>query len=581
MSSITVSTIVNKVSFKLDNTSYKKTQDKIKKMAGLWSSVTNKYQKAAQTGKRIADSQTKSTNQQTRAEIKASRVRKATIRADQIRYKQQIDGNKQFRTGLQRINAEFLKGNLSSKERAAHIGQLNKQYKSLNQQASKYNKTSSVISKLRPMASTASTASRVGMAGAAAVGGAGVYAATSLYDKTKSVGQQYEALLISIENTFGKNNIVDISNTIAKMSNANGVDVLELGNNLVEFFSLMRPLGVTAEDAIRKFQQTSDAMQSYGISGERAAGFQSQLTQALDQGSLDSFKEAFAWAPQLRAELLAYVEKEMKIKPKDFLDNLTNGEYNFKDTWFAFLNSSSSKYEKMSKLYKNSSMAADVRTSNLMSLGLYRIFETSGFQEAMKAIQSGMSSLASMFEKHSSKIGEIFGNLANVFKDLMESGISSFGDWLNSLSVEDIKAYFEQVKTGMTEFATAMSNLAGFINGIADFFGSRTEKGNQSASSLATTTIPNSPQQWAWNPNANLQPQIRPELTKLSNPSTSMDVSNLASGQAWSRLAAPLSLEGRMQMKIDAEFNVDKLNDFVNYKITDYDTKLVNMVSGS
>ncbi|WP_084976474.1 hypothetical protein [Plesiomonas shigelloides] len=579
MSSIEVTKLINKVSFKLDG-SYKKTTDKIKKMAGLWNSATSKYQRAAQTGKRIADAQTKSINQQTRAEIKASRVRKATIRADQIRYKQQIDRNKQFRTGLQRINAEFLKGNLSSKERAAHIGQLNKQYKSLNQQASKYNKTSSVISKLRPMAQTASTASRVGMAGAAAVGGAGLYAATSLYDKTKTAGQEYEALLISIENTFGKNKLGSITNTIANLAQEMGQPVIDVGKGLTNYASIVKALGIETNKAIDLYKKQSNMTAAYGMNSDQVAGFQYGLMQTMSSNTLEDFKQTMDWSPQIKGDLLAFVKKTMGISQKEFMENLTNGKYNFKDIWLKFVESSAPKYAEMAKLYKQSSMAADVRTSNLMSLGLYRIYETSGFQEAMKAVQSGMSSLASMFEKHSSKIGEIFGNLANVFKDLMESGISSFGDWLNSLSVEDIKAYFEQVKTGMTEFATAMSNLAGFINGIASFFGSRTEKGNQSASSLATTTIPNSPQQWAWNPNANLQPPIRPSLTKLSNPSTSMDVSNLASGQAWSRMAAPLSVEGRMQMKIDAEFNVDKLNDFVNYKITDYDTKLVNLVSG-
>ena len=87
----------------------------------------------------------------------------------------------------------------------------------------------------------------------------------------------------------------EVSDIIARMANENGSGLIDLGNNLIEFVSLMRPLGVSVDDAITKFQQTQNAMQSYGISGERAAGFQQQLTQSLDQGTLDSFKEAFSY----------------------------------------------------------------------------------------------------------------------------------------------------------------------------------------------------------------------------------------------------------------------------------------------
>jgi len=427
---IQISRLVNLVQFKTDN-SYKKAQDKIKRMAGLWFKSSNQMAKSFEQGRRVVNQNIKSNDKLSRMEIRQQRTRKQTLRADNIRFKATLNNNEQFKAQLQKINADFLKGNLSYKERSASVGQLVKAYKQLNNQASKHNKISRIIGAsgagVRGMAGSAATTAAIGVGTLGAAG----YAAQRGFDTVKAGGQQYEALTIGLKNTFG-DRAGEISNVIANMPNLNGAPLVELGNNLVEFVALMKPLGVGVDDAIKRFQQTQNAMQSYGIGGERAAGFQQQLTQALDQGTLDSFKEAFAWAPQLRADLLQYVQKSMGVSQKDFLGGLTNGKFSLKDTWFKFLSANANKYSKMSNLYKQSSMATDSRASNQLGIAIYRIFESSGFKEAMEYSTKLLNRWGVFLESNAKQIGEIFGSLYKITGELADQGLKELTNLLIS-----------------------------------------------------------------------------------------------------------------------------------------------------
>ncbi|WP_338429383.1 hypothetical protein V3429_02220 [Aeromonas jandaei] len=473
MTDQTVSKIVNIVSFKTDNNSYNAALKKIRRVAGAFSAATNQYNKSMAAGKQIAGSQAKAQDKLIRAEIKANKTRRDILKADQIRYKDQIKNNSEFHKGLQRVNNEFLRGTLSFKERSAQIGQLNKQYKALNNNASKHNSLTNGVRKIGSR--IASGASTMALGGAAMVGGT-AYAANRGYNTIKDTGQQFEALTIGLMNTFG-NRAVEISQKIAEMARLNGSPIVDLGNNLVEFVSLMKPLGLSIDDSIKRFQQTQDAMQSYGIGGERAAGFQTQLTQLLDQGTLDSFKEAFAWAPQLRADLLQYVQKSMGVSQKDFLGGLTNGKFDFKKIWFDFLNANSKKYSSMSSLFKQSSMANDARASNQVSIAIYRIFESSGFKQAMKATTDILNYWGILLESNASKIGEIFGNLYSVVRDLSKDGFEQLSQWLKELSKEDIKGYFGDLKTSMVQFADVMKRLVSFLDSVLPKKSGADEKG--------------------------------------------------------------------------------------------------------
>lgn len=430
--SVIVSKLINEVGFKLNNNEYKRVQDKIKKMAGMWGKVTSQYDKAVQAGRRAAGTEQKAHKRTELALIRQQKSKKETLRADNIRHAQAIKQSLQFRQQLQKTNMSFLQGNISAKERAASISQLTKQYRQLNSAAGQYNKHSRSMGAIKGVSRGLGAVTRLGVAGAAAGVVGGGFVAQNQFDKIKQQGQSFEGLIISLQNTFG-DRAQEISTIMRNMADANGSPILELGNNLIEFVSLMRPLGVSVDDAITKFQQTQDAMQSYGIGGERAAGFQQQLTQALDQGSLDSFKEAFAWAPQLRADLLQYVQKEMNVSQKQFLGGLTNGKYSLKDTWFKFLNANSNKYAGMSAKFKSSSMANDKRVGNELSIAIYRIFESSGFKTAMQAGAKIVQDWAKLLESNATKIGEIFGNLYTIVGQLSKQGFEDLSKWLQEL----------------------------------------------------------------------------------------------------------------------------------------------------
>ncbi|MFQ2290755.1 hypothetical protein ACK323_04455 [Aeromonas enteropelogenes] len=571
MTDVFATKIVNTVAFKINNKSWKDAQNKIKRLAGLWHKSSQGFSKAMEQGRRASTLQAKATDRQTRTELRAYRTRKDTMKADNIRHAQMIKDSVAFRQQLQKTNMEFLKGSLSAKERAATIGQLTKQYRSLNQQASRYNQSSKALGAINKVRQGVASVTRLGVAaaGVGVVGGAAI--AHNQYNKVKGEGQKYEQLTIGLMNTF-QGRAKEVSDIIARMANENGSDLIDLGNNLVEFVSLMTPLGVSIDDAIKKFQQTQNAMQSYGISGERAAGFQTQLTQALDQNTLDSFKESFAWAPQLRADLLAYVEKEMKIKPKDFMANLTNGKYSLKDTWFAFLNDNASKYASMSSKFKQSSIADDARASNALSLAIYRVFESSGFKDAMKFTNAIIISWANTLENNSDKIGQVFANLYKIASELGDGGFKVLSNWLAELTAQDIKGFFHEVKSAVQDFAYVVRSVANFIR---SFIPDAPTPTPMSIAQQRTADRQAQTSNWA-NSASTYGPKITIPQPTFKAPSFE---DNLVSSRVIRSQSQPSNFSGKLSLKIDTEVNKKGFADFVDYRIDNNMQQTINLLS--
>ncbi|ATY77589.1 hypothetical protein CVS41_10935 [Aeromonas veronii] len=594
MTEVLATKIVNTVTFKVDNKSYKDAQNKIKRLAGMWHKSSNQFSKAMEAGRRASNMQAKATQQQTRAELKAYRARKNTLKADNIRFQEQIKNNINFRQQLQKTNMEFLKGSLSAKERAATIGALTKQYRQLNSAAGQYNKHSRSMGAIKGVSRGLGAVTRLGVAGAAAGVVGGGFVAQNQFDKIKQQGQSFESLIISLQNTFG-DRAQEISTKMRNMADDNGVGILDLGNNLIEFVSLMKPLGISIDDAITKFQQTQNAMQSYGIGGERAAGFQQQLTQALDQGTLDSFKEAFAWAPQLRADLLQYVQKEMNVSQKQFLGGLTNGKYSLKDTWFKFLNANSNKYAGMSAKFKSSTMAQDARVGNELSIAIYRIFESSGFKSAMQAGAKIVSDWAKLLESNASKIGEIFGNLYIIVGELSKQGFEDLSKWLQELTAEDIKNYFKDMKSSVSEFLQALKSLAAFINDVLpDRFVSNkqstsvpeTQRKNYDAEAYGKAYVSKERELL----NNGLEPSIAARQAEqfalqqaLKIPQPTIPQSAISFNARSSSFNGggniPSSFSGKLDLKINAEVNELGFSKFVDYRIDNNMQQTINLIA--
>lgn len=593
-SEILVSKITNVIDFKIHESNYKKSVQRIKKMAGMWGKVTSQYDKAVQAGRRAAGTEQKAHKRTELALIRQQKSKKETLRADNIRHAQAIKQSLQFRQQLQKTNAQFLQGTISAKERAASIGSLVKQYKQLNSAAGQYNKHSRSMGAIKGVSRGLGAVTRLGVAGAAAGIVGGGFVAQNQFDKIKQQGQSFEGLIISLQNTFG-DRAQEISTKMRNMADDNGVGILNLGNNLIEFVSLMKPLGISIDDAITKFQQTQNAMQSYGIGGERAAGFQQQLTQALDQGTLDSFKEAFAWAPQLRADLLQYVQKEMNVTQKQFLGGLTNGKYSLKDTWFKFLNANSNKYAGMSAKFKSSTMAQDARVGNELSIAIYRIFESSGFKSAMQAGAKIVSDWAKLLESNASKIGEIFGNLYSIVGELSKQGFEDLSKWLQELTAEDIKTYFKDMKLSVSEFLQALKSLAAFINDVLP---------DRFVSNKQSTSVPES-QRKNYDADTYGKVYVQKEKELLSSgldPSAAARQAEQFALQQALKIPQPTipqsaisfnarssnfngggnitsSFTGKLDLKINAEVNEQGFSKFVDYRIDNNMQQTINLIA--
>lgn len=459
--SIEVSKIINEVSFRINNNEYKRATDRIKKIAGLFNKSTNQYAQSMLAGKRMANVQAKSTKDQTRAELKAYRQKQQTLKADNIRYRDQIKNSEQFRKSLQRANSDYLLGNKSFKERSAIIGQLNRQYRQLNQQSSKLGIKGIVGRVGGSVAGSMATAGALG----AGVVGAGGYAASRGFGTVKAEGQSYESLLISIKNTFGEQ-ATAVSSIIRQIATESGRDLLDTGNQLVNYVSIVKSLGIGVNRAIDMFQKQTNMTASYGMSKDQVGGFQYGLMQTMSSNTLEDFKQTMDWSPQIKADLLKFIKDSMGISQKEFMGNLTNGTYNFKDTWLKFVEASAPRYAKMAQGYKQSSMANDARASNAVSIALFRVFESSGFKQALESASNIVRYWGNLLETNAGKLGEIFGNLYGITEDLSKQGFEELSKWLQELTKEDVKQYFGDLKNGVSDFVDVMKRLVSFLDSI-------------------------------------------------------------------------------------------------------------------
>lgn len=593
MTDVVISKILNQVSFKIDNKSWKDAQNKIKRLAGMWHKSSQGFSKAMEQGRRASTLQAKATDRQTRTELKAYRNRKTTIKADQIRHGDLIKSNIGFRQQLQKTNMEFLKGSLSAKERAATIGQLTKQYRALNQQAGRYNQSSKALGTIRGVSRGVGSVTRLGVAaGAAGVVGGG-FVAQNQYNKIKEQGQDFEGMKISFQNTFG-DRWIEISSIARKIADDAGADILETGKALTNYVSIVKSLGIETDQAIELYKKQSNMTASYGMSKDQVAGFQYGLMQTLASNTLEDFKQAMDWTPQIKADLLKFVKDTMGISQKEFMGNLTNGKYNFKDIWLKFVEATAPKYAQMSAKFKSSSMAQDTRVGNELSIAIYRIFESSGFKTAMQAGAAIISEWAKLLESNASKIGEIFGHLYSVVGELSNQGFKDLSKWLQELTAEDIKTYFKDMKSSVSEFLQALKALAAFINDVLpDRFVSNkqstsvpeSQRKNYDADTYGKVYVQKEKELL----NSGLDPSAAArgaeqfalqQALKIPQPTIPQSaISFNARGSSFNGGGIPSNFSGKLNLKIDAQVNKDEFNNFVDFKIHDNNMMQLNLLA--
>ncbi|MGR6759185.1 hypothetical protein ACU6QO_15455 [Aeromonas veronii] len=566
-----ISKIVNLVQFKVDNKSYRDAQNKIKRLAGMWHKSSNQFSKAMEQGRRTSSLQAKSTQQQTRAEIRAYRTRKDTMKADNIRHSQMIKDNINFRQQLQKTNMQFLQGNLSAKERTATISQLVRQYRSLNQQASRYNQSSKALGAINRVRQGVGSVTRLGVAAGAAGVAAGSAIAHNQYNKVKGEGQQYEALTIRLINVFG-DRAKEISDVIADLSDKSGRNLIDTGLALVEFVALMQPLGDDVDKAIGSFQRYQDALAAYGMDKQASQGFMTQWSQALSSNTLDSYNEAMRqWAPNFKADFETWIKKQKGID--SFLENITGGKkYNLKTLMDEYLTANAAMYASKAQLYKNSSMAQDARSSNALSLAIYRVFESSGFKDAMKFANKIVLSWANTLENNSDKIGQVFANLYKIASELGDGGFKTLSNWLAELTAQDIKGFFHEVKSAVQDFAYVVRSVANFIRSFIpdEYIPTPIDIAQQRTADRQAQTS-----NWA-NSASTYGPKITIPQPTFKAPSFE---DNLVSSRVIRSQSQPSNFSGKLSLKIDTEVNKKGFADFVDYRIDNNMQQTINLLS--
>ncbi|ELM3753210.1 MULTISPECIES: hypothetical protein [Aeromonas] len=594
MTDVVISKIVNQVYFKVDNKTWKDAQNKIKRLAGMWHKSSQGFSKAMEQGRRASTLQAKATDRQTRTELKAYRNRKTTIKADQIRHGDLIKSNIDFRKQLQKTNWEFLKGSLSAKERAATIGALTKQYRQLNSAAGQYNKHSRSMGAIKGVSRGLGAVTRLGVAGAAAGVGIGGFVAQNQYNKIKEQGQDFEGMKISFQNTFG-DRWIEISSIARKIADDAGADILETGKALTNYVSIVKSLGIETDQAIELYKKQSNMTASYGMSKDQVAGFQYGLMQTLASNTLEDFKQAMDWTPQIKADLLKFVKDTMGISQKEFMGNLTNGKYNFKDIWLKFVEATAPKYAQMSAKFKSSTMAQDARVGNELSIAIYRIFESSGFKSAMQAGAKIVSDWAKLLESNASKIGEIFGNLYSIVGELSKQGFEDLSKWLQELTAEDIKTYFKDMKSSVSEFLQALKSLAAFINDVLpDRFVSNkqstsvpeSQRKNYDADKYGKVYVQKEKELL----NSGLDPSAAARQAEqfalqqaLKIPQPTIPQSAISFNARSSNFNGggniPSSFTGKLDLKINAEVNEQGFSKFVDYRIDNNMQQTINLIA--
>lgn len=316
--------------------------------------------------------------------------------------------------------------------------------------------------------------------------------------------------------------------------------------------------------------------------------------QTLASNTLEDFKQAMDWTPQIKADLLKFVKDTMGISQKEFMGNLTNGKYNFKDIWLKFVEATSPKYAQMSAKFKSSSIAQDARVGNELSIAIYRIFESSGFKSAMQAGAKIVQDWAKLLESNATKIGEIFGNLYTIVGQLSKQGFEDLSKWLQELTADDIKTYFKDMKSSVSEFLLALKSLAAFINDVLpDRFVSHKQSTSVPESQRKNYDADTYGKVYVQKEKELLKSGLDPseaargaekfalsQALKIPQPTIPQSaISFNARGSSFNGGGVPSNFSGKLNLKIDAQVNKDEFNNFVDFKIHDNNMMQLNLLT--
>lgn len=297
----------------------------------------------------------------------------------------------------------------------------------------------------------------ISVGGTALAGGYGISFAKEQESKVKDIGKQFESLVYGAVNALGSEQANRALTESAKLSEKYGTELISTSKSLVDFISLMKVFGDGIDESVKNFERQQNAMNFYGV--EDQANFLIQANQSFAQNTLDSFQESFRnYAPKMLADLELWLKNKKGIT--DFQQGITSGKYKIKDIVFEFYKANAQRFEQGAKLVSSGSAANEQRAMNELSLSLFKVFNSSGFQSALVRANQLLIEFARFLEVNANKIGKLF--------DAVNQGLLTAADkalnFMSKLNEKDIEAFSKSLVDGVTQFADIMTRLYNFLD---------------------------------------------------------------------------------------------------------------------
>ena len=464
---ILASSLINNIKFKVDFSSFRnslKTIEKVKKqMQGLNSvqSVKN----AKQTIKAVNDS------------AKAQqRAVKTTVKEYQAlnRVQGKLSGKAivEHYSSVKKLSSQYKAGGMDLSLYSAKLNQLNKSALAANKQinnlqsSGKKGFSMTGVGAIGTFGRVLTSGAKAGLTAGVVAGGAS-YAG---YNKVKGEGQQYENISILFKNIFEDQADQQLQ-FATKLAQQTGSTFTEFAKSYADNLLVFKRFGFDNNQSAELYRRQTVATAGSGLQGDQLAGFNSQFGQFLDQKTYDAYKEAFAWAPSLRADFEGFLKSSKGIV--NFQEALQKKQFDPSSEWFKFITAKESYYRPKAERVWNSTSSQDNRIDNTVSQGWVQVFMSKGFQNAIKEVQSGFTQLAGYLTVHSARIGEVLGGVVSAFSAaaFQKGGIlDQLSAALEKLKPEDITKFMGDFTNGLKIVGSALVEFSSLLLKIISWF---------------------------------------------------------------------------------------------------------------
>lgn len=299
----------------------------------------------------------------------------------------------------------------------------------------------------------------VGVAGGALAGGYGISFVKEQEGKIKATGQQFESLVAGAINALGSDQANKTLSAATKLSQKYGTELVSTAESLINFIALMATFGDTVDQSTKTFEQQQTALNYFGLKQQEQIGFMQQASQAFASNTLDSYQEAFRqWAPRLKSDFETWLKDNKNIP--DFTQGLTNNKYNLKKLFGEYLGANSKRFEQGATLVSSGSAANEQRAMNQLSLSLFKVFNSSGFQSALVHANQLLIKFAGFLEVNSNKIGKLFYAVNQGLLTAADKALN----FMSKLNEKDIDQFTKSLVSSVTQFADIMTRLYNFLD---------------------------------------------------------------------------------------------------------------------